>query len=97
MAGKIRKCKETVNEKDQNQTNDIQYTWEPGMQCQCDGMLSACARIFYGTLFRAAKRSHAACVYVHRNDHIYAAYRCGKIWSNTDRYDWCCKADRMGK
>ena len=35
--------------------------------------------------------------YVHRNDSVYAADRSGKIRGDTDRYDRCSEADRMGK
>ena len=56
LEGEIRKCKEKRNEKDGSQTNDIWNTREPGMWSQCDGMLSACAGIFYRTLFRTGKR-----------------------------------------
>ena len=97
LEGEIRKCKEKRNEKDGSQTNDIWNTREPGMWSQCDGMLSACAGIFYRTLFRTGKRSCAACFYVHRNDSVYAADRSGKIRGDTDRYDRCSEADRMGK
>lgn len=55
------------------------------------------AGIFYRTLFRTGKRSCAACFYVHRNDSVYAADRSGKIRGDTDRYDRCSEADRMGK
>ena len=61
LEGKIRKCKEKRNEKDGSQTNDIWNTREPGMWSQCDGMLSACAGIFYRTLFRTGKRVVLLC------------------------------------
>lgn len=89
LEGEIRKCKEKRNEKDGSQTNDIWNTREPGMWSQCDGMLSACAGIFYRTLFRTGKRSCAACFYVHRKTLFMPLTCSGKIRGDTDRYDRC--------